>query len=124
MNSVQRNRSRGRLATILMLLVMAMMPSVLLAQRAELEKIIKRKVLANGLEVIVVENHGVPLATVEVNVKNGAFTQSPEYAGLAHMYDHIFFRSNATFPRPETFVGRAGELGAVFNGTTQEEREA
>ena len=122
MNSVQRNRSRGRLATILMFLVMAMMPSVLLAQRAELEKIIKRKVLANGLEVIVVENHGVPLATVEVNVKNGAFTQSPEYAGLAHMYEHMFFRSNATYPRPETFVGRAGELGAVFNGTTQEER--
>ena len=105
-----------------MFLVLAMIPSMLMAQRAELEKIIKRKVLANGLEVIVVENHGVPLATVEVNVKNGAFTQSPEYAGLAHMYEHMFFRSNATFPQPEAFVGRAGELGAVFNGTTQEER--
>jgi zinc protease len=46
-------------------------------QRAELEKIIKRRVLANGLEVIVVENHGVPLATVEVDVKNGSFTQAP-----------------------------------------------
>ena len=59
------------------------------AQRAELDKIIKRRVLANGLEVIVVENHGVPLATVEIDVKNGSFTQSPEYAGLAHMVDHL-----------------------------------
>src|SRR4051794_28591722 len=91
------------------------------AQRAELEKIIQRKVLANGLEVIVVENHGVPLATIEVDVKNGSFTQSPEYAGLAHMYEHMFFRANANYPEPEAFTGRAGDLGAVFNGTTREE---
>jgi zinc protease len=97
-------------------------PSILSAQRAELEKIIKRRVLPNGLEVIVVENHGVPLATIEVDVKNGAFTQSPEYAGLAHMYEHMFFRANAKYPDPEAFVGRAGDLGAVFNGTTSEER--
>ena len=74
-------------------------------QRAELEKIIKRKVLANGLEVIVVENHGVPLATVEVNVKNGSFTQPPEYAGLAHMYEHMFFRANSKYPEPEPILG-------------------
>jgi zinc protease len=97
-------------------------PSTGSAQRSELEKIIKRKVLANGLEVIVVENHGVPLATIEVDVKNGSFTQSPEFAGLAHMYEHMFFRSNSKFPDPEAFVGRAGDLGAVFNGTTAEER--
>jgi zinc protease len=95
---------------------------VLPAQRAELEKIIKRKVLSNGLEVIVVENHGVPLATIEVNVKNGSFTQTPEYAGLAHMYEHMFFRANSKYAEPESFVGRAGDLGAVFNGTTAEER--
>ncbi len=104
----------------MMSLVLA--PSVVTAQRAELEKIIQRKVLPNGLEVIVVENHGVPLATIEVDVKNGSFTQTPEYAGLAHMYEHMFFRANATYPEPEAFVGHAGDLGAVFNGTTQEER--
>ena len=106
----------------MMVLGLILIPTALTAQRAELEKIIKRKVLANGLEIIVVENHGVPLATIEVNVKNGAFTQTPEYAGLAHMYEHMFFRANATYPQPEAFVGRAGDLGAVFNGTTGEER--
>ena len=92
------------------------------AQRAELEKRIKREVLPNGLEVIVVENHGVPLATVEANARNGSFTQSATYEGLSHLYEHMFFKSNATFPQPEAFVNRASELGAVFNGTTQEEQ--
>jgi zinc protease len=122
LNSFQRNLTRVRLATFVFALAVLAAPSVLGAQRAELEKIIQRKVLPNGLEVIVVENHGVPLATIEVNVKNGAFTQTPEYAGLAHMYEHMFFRSNARHSRPDEFVQRAGELGAVFNGTTQEER--
>ncbi|MGI9091746.1 MAG: M16 family metallopeptidase, partial [Gemmatimonadaceae bacterium] len=99
----------------------AVVPMALQAQRAELEKIIKRRVLPNGLEVIVVENHGVPLATVEVNVRNGSFTQTPEYAGLAHMYEHMFFRSNAAYPRSDLYLDRAAQLGAVFNGTTQEE---
>jgi len=94
------------------------------AQRAELDKIIKRRVLGNGLEVIVVENHGVPLATVEIDVKNGSFTQSPEYAGLAHMYEHMFFKANEHLPEPDQFIDRAAELGAVFNGRTDEERVA
>jgi zinc protease len=72
--------------------------------------------------VIVVENHGVPLATIEIDVKNGSFTQSPEYEGLAHMYEHMFFRANSTYPEPNQFWDRASDLGAVFNGTTAEER--
>ncbi|HEV2641340.1 MAG TPA: pitrilysin family protein, partial [Candidatus Elarobacter sp.] len=60
-------------------------------------------------------------ATVEVNVRNGSFTQTPEYAGLAHMYEHMFFRANAEYPRSELYLDRAAQLGAVFNGTTQEE---
>ena len=80
------------------LLVAAVVPLRANAQRAELEKIIQRKVLPNGLEVIVVENHGVPLVTVEIDVKNGSFTQTPEYEGLAHMYEHMFFRANSRYP--------------------------
>jgi len=104
------------------LLLAALAPMQARGQRAELEKIIQRKVLANGLEVIVVENHGVPLATVEIDVKNGSFTQSPEYEGLAHMYEHMFFRADAKYPEPNQFWDRASDLGAVFNATTQEER--
>ena len=79
-------------ARAFLLLVLA--APLVFAQRAELEKTIKRRVMANGLEVIVVENHGVPLVTVEITVRNGSFTQTPEYAGLAHMFEHMFFKAN------------------------------
>jgi zinc protease len=92
------------------------------AQRALLEKVIQRRVLPNGLEVIVYENHGVPLATVEVTVRNGSFTQSPEYAGLAHLYEHMFFKANETFPEPDDYIDEMSKLGAVFNASTREEQ--
>ena len=111
-----------RYCATLVLLLSAFLPMEIGAQRAELEKIIQRKVLANGLEIIVVENHGVPLATIEIDVKNGSFTQTPAYEGLAHMYEHMFFRANSTYPDPNQFWDRASDLGAVFNGTTAEER--
>jgi len=92
------------------------------AQRAELERRIQRDTLANGMEIIVVENHGVPLPTLEIDARNGSFTQSPTYEGLSHLYEHMFFKANASYPEPEQFVQRASALGAVFNGTTTEER--
>jgi zinc protease len=102
--------------------VAALAPTPVDAQRTELEKFIRHKVLANGLEVIVAENHGVPLATIEFDVRNGSFTQRPGTEGLAHMYEHMFFKANAQLPEPDAFIQRSSELGASFNGTTQEER--
>jgi zinc protease len=121
----RRGRGWGwRARTLLpaLLVALAALPATLTAQRADLERILQRKVLGNGLEVIVVESHGVPLATVELDVRNGSFTQTPEYAGLAHLYEHMFFRANADYPRPGEFMDRASGLGAVFNGTTREEQ--
>lgn len=91
------------------------------AQRAELEKRILRTILPNGLEVIAVPNPGVPLVTIQAAVRNGSFTQSPEYAGLSHLYEHMIFKANADYPRPDEFVDRLSELGAVFNAETREE---
>jgi len=78
--------------------------------------------LANGLHVIVVENHAVPLVTVELDVKNGAYTQTPEFEGLAHLYEHMFFKANKTIPSQEKYLQRLRQLGAQWNGTTSEER--
>ena len=78
--------------------------------------------LANGLHVIVVENHAVPLVTVELDVKNGAYTQTPEFEGLAHLYEHMFFKANKTIPSQEKYLQRTRQLGAQWNGTTSDER--
>jgi zinc protease len=113
---------RGRVVKASVLAMLLTLPSVLTGQRAELERHIKRTTLPNGLEIIVVENHGVPLVTIEADVKNGSFTQGPEYEGLSHLYEHMFFKANTAYPNPDDFVARASELGAQFNGTTSEER--
>jgi zinc protease len=78
--------------------------------------------LDNGLEVIVIENHSVPLVTIEMDVRNGAFTESPEYDGLSHLYEHMFFKANRTIPDQESYLARLRQLGAVWNGTTSPER--
>jgi len=110
---------RRALSTIVLLLTCGVS---LQAQRAQLEKVVHRQTLANGLEVIVIENHGVPLVTAEVTVRNGAFTQTPEYAGLAHMYEHMFFKANREFPNPDEYIDAMSQLGAVFNASTREEQ--
>ncbi|HEY3287568.1 MAG TPA: pitrilysin family protein [Gemmatimonadaceae bacterium] len=115
-----RAASGIRLLALAVTLTLATAPTVL-AQRADLEKIIRRTVLPNGLEVVVVENQGVPLVTLELVVRNGAFTQTPEFAGLAHLYEHMFFKANDRYPDPDETINRASEMGAVFNASTREE---
>jgi zinc protease len=76
--------------------------------------------LKNGMDVIVIENHSVPLVTVEIAVKNGAYTEPPEYNGLSHLYEHMFFKSNEK-SRAEGYNDRAAELGMLQNAQTQYE---
>lgn len=78
--------------------------------------------LNNGLQVLVIEDNSVPLATIEIVVKNGAYTETPEYDGLSHLYEHMFFKANKELPSQEAFMKRVNELGIVFNGTTSNER--
>ena len=111
-----------RVAPFVAALVIVALPPIAGAQRATLERMIQRRTLQNGMEIVVVENHGVPLATLEINVRNGAFTQTPATEGVAHLYEHMFFKGSTSFPDPDAFLFRAAELGATFNGTTQEER--
>lgn len=80
------------------------------------------KKLDNGLEVIIIENPVVPLITIEMDVKNGAYTETPEYSGLSHLYEHMFFKANAKITNQEKYMERITELGAAWNGTTSDER--
>src|SRR5689334_296520 len=124
MTSVKKSTSRstaprGRL--LLAGILAAALATPASGQRAELEKRILRTILPNGLEVIAVPNPGVPLVTIQAAVRNGSFTQSPEFAGLSHLYEHMIFKANADYPLPDQFVNRLSELGAVFNAETREE---
>lgn len=79
------------------------------------------KTLANGLQIIVVENHAQPLATVEIAVRTGSMAEPPEYNGLSHLYEHMFFKGNQAMPDQSQWLSRARSLGALWNGTTNTE---
>ena len=78
--------------------------------------------LDNGLQVLVLEDASVPLATVEIAVHNGAFTEDTAFNGLSHLYEHMFFKANKDIPSQEKYLDRIHELGIEFNGTTGDER--
>lgn len=80
------------------------------------------RTLPNGLEVLVVENPAVPLATIELAVRHGAIHEAADENGLSHLYEHLFFKTNAQYPSADSIIGRINELGIVFNATTGDER--
>ena len=136
------------LVSLLSNLAVAQTPAPAPKPRPDYEVPIVNKKLANGLEVIILRDTSVPLATVELAVRNGSFTEPPELNGLSHLYEHMFFKTNyARLLREcEPFVLRGGvnpicdepmrlrtqigdvsylktasSLGINFNGTTREE---
>src|SRR5215813_709057 len=76
----------------------------------------------NGLSVVVVEDHALPLVTIEIAARNGSMTEPPDYNGLSHLYEHMFFKGNAVIPNQEAYLNRMRQLGMEFNGSTGTER--
>jgi zinc protease len=83
---------------------------------------IEQHVCANGLEVLVVERHAVPLVTVEIALRAGSVIEPPELNGLSHLWEHMFFKANRALPSQEAWLQRARELGIQWNGRTETER--
>ena len=83
---------------------------------------LQQRVLPNGLTVLVAEDHSQPLVTVEIAAHNGSLTEPPDYNGLSHLYEHMFFKGNQVTPDQAAWLSRARALGMVWNGTTNTER--
>jgi zinc protease len=79
------------------------------------------QLLPNGLEIIVMEDHSIPLVTIELAVKNGSYTEPPELNGLSHLYEHMFFKQNRAIANAEEYLRTIGQMGIAYNGTTREE---
>jgi len=107
---------RARIAFLLLVLVLTA-PTA--AQQHALRRTVQHSVLENGLDVVVVENHAVALATVLVAVRNGAFAQAAGEAGLAHLQEHVLFRGFDG--SPSAFGQDVASLDGMHNGSTAEE---
>jgi len=85
-------------------------------------EVIETETLENGLDVIAITDRSLPIVTVEIAVRHGAFAETPEFDGLSHLYEHMFFKGNAEIPDQKAYLKRIKELGIVFNGSTSTER--
>jgi zinc protease len=77
--------------------------------------------LDNGLTVIAIENHAVPLVTIDITFRTGAFTQAAGDEGVPHLFEHMLFKSYIDDNR-RAWPQEAGRLDAEYNGRTSEEQ--
>lgn len=92
--------------------------SNIFAERTSVENLYQYT-LENGLTVFEAENHAVPLVYIEITVKTGAKDQTPETAGLFHLYEHMMFKGNALYTDAAQVQRALSELGVTnWNGTT------
>lgn len=85
-----------------------------------LDRAVKRDTLPNGLQVIVVENHSVPLATLHIVFRGGAVTQTAELQGVPHLFEHMLFKSYRS-SQDATFGQDASLSKSEYNGATGDE---
>src|ERR1043166_5242112 len=52
------------------------------------------KTLANGLRVVVSENHAAPVVIVEVMYRIGFRIEPKDRTGFAHLFEHLMFQGS------------------------------
>jgi zinc protease len=77
--------------------------------------------LANGLGVLLYEDHSVPVATVEVWYHVGSKDERPGRSGFAHLFEHIMFKGSANLG-PEEHKNYIASIGGRYNATTDFDR--
>src|SRR4051794_5983861 len=73
--------------------------------------------LANGLTVIVHEDHSVPVVSVNTWYHVGSSREKPGRTGLAHLFEHIMFEGSKNVPNG-AFHRMLEAVGGTYNGTT------
>lgn len=79
--------------------------------------------LDNGLEVVVIEDHRVPVATHMVWYKVGAADEPPTKSGIAHFLEHLMFKGTEAHPAGE-FSKVVADIGGQENAFTSSDYTA
>jgi predicted Zn-dependent peptidase len=73
-----------------------------------------RKILDNGLTVLVHEDPATPLATVNLLYKVGARDEDPDRTGFAHLFEHLMFGGSVNIPDYDSPLQLAGGDNNAF----------
>ncbi|MDQ2977002.1 MAG: insulinase family protein [Acidobacteriota bacterium] len=82
---------------------------------------IKQFSLANGLRVILCEDHAVPVVSVALYYDVGSRNEKPGRTGFAHLFEHMMFQGSENVPKAAHFQ-YIFNAGGTMNGTTSTER--
>ncbi len=77
--------------------------------------------LANGLTVLVNEDHSAPIIAVNVWYHVGSGYEQPGRTGFAHLFEHVMFEGSRNVPEGD-FDNLLEAAGAVNNGSTNPDR--
>jgi zinc protease len=76
--------------------------------------------LANGLDVLVHEDHSLPIVAVNVWYHVGSKNEVPGRTGFAHLFEHLMFEGSQHYDRG--YFHPLQEAGAALNGSTNADR--
>ncbi len=79
--------------------------------------------LANGMQVVVVENHRAPIVSHMVWYKVGAADEPPGKSGIAHLLEHLMFKGTPSIP-PGEFSKIVARIGGRDNAFTSSDYTA
>jgi zinc protease len=78
--------------------------------------------LPNGLQVLLAEDHHLPLVTVNTWYHVGAGNEVPGRSGFAHLFEHIMFQGSRDVAEDTYFRYLEGVGASDINGTTDFDR--
>ncbi len=78
--------------------------------------------LANGLDVILAEDHRLPLVAVDVWYHVGPANEAAGRTGFAHLFEHMMFQGSKHVPGDSHFKLLEAAGGTGLNGTTDFDR--
>jgi zinc protease len=79
-----------------------------------------KRTLSNGLDVIVHEDHHVPIVAVNIWYHVGSKNERPGRTGFAHLFEHLMFEGSEHHDRG--FFPPLQRAGASLNGSTNADR--
>jgi zinc protease len=77
--------------------------------------------LANGLRVIIAEDHAAPVYSIVVHYKVGSRNEREGRTGFAHLFEHMMFKGSENVGPGEHFL-LVFNNGGSMNGTTNKDR--
>jgi zinc protease len=101
----------------IVLTLLLLMPVLLSAQNVKLEEF----TLANGLRVVLNEDHSAPLVAVNVWYHVGSKNEKPGRTGFAHLFEHMLFSGSEHVGNNEHFR-YVQSVGGILNGSTNFDR--